>query len=90
MFTKPKTKTQISGVTVYLLFFRNIYLGETFMSYVCLHNDSGEVCDHVVLRFNFISSLTRQLRLEFRTRYDFKWPMALGLRSRPFKLGMLS
>jgi hypothetical protein len=24
--------------------FRNIYLGETFSSYVCVHNDSTETC----------------------------------------------
>lgn len=42
--------------------FGNIYLGETFMSYVCLHNDSGEVCDHVVLRCD-LQTATQRLPL---------------------------
>ena len=30
--------------------FGNIYLGETFISYVCVHNDSTEVCSSVSVR----------------------------------------
>ena len=30
--------------------FGNIYLGETFTSYVCVHNDSTEVCSSVSVR----------------------------------------
>jgi len=30
--------------------FGNIYLGETFSSYVCVHNDSTEVCGNVTVR----------------------------------------
>ena len=30
--------------------FGNIYLGETFSSYVCVHNDSTEVCSSVSVR----------------------------------------
>ena len=31
--------------------FGNIYLGETFSSYVCVHNDSTEVCSSVSVRW---------------------------------------
>ena len=30
----------------------NIYLGETFSSYVCVHNDSTEVCSGVSVSTN--------------------------------------
>ena len=30
--------------------FGNIYLGETFSSYVCVHNDSTEECTGVTVR----------------------------------------
>ena len=32
--------------------FGNIYLGETFSSYVCVHNDSTEVCSGVSVSTN--------------------------------------
>lgn len=34
------------------LFCRNIYLGETFSSYICVHNDSGQAAKDVTLKVN--------------------------------------
>ena len=44
------------------LFSRNIYLGETFMSYVSLHNDSTEMCDAVILKCD-LQTATQRLPL---------------------------
>jgi len=32
------------------LCFRNIYLGETFSSYICVHNDSDQIAKHVCVK----------------------------------------
>ncbi len=44
--------------------FRNIYLGETFMSYISLHNDSSDCCDSVFLviwiKWNYVRYLLKQ------------------------------
>ena len=42
--------------------FGNIYLGETFTSYVCVHNDSTEVCSTVVLRAD-LQTATQRINL---------------------------
>ena len=42
-----------------LLYFRNIYLGETFCSYVCLHNDSTETCTRVSLKCDLQTATQR-------------------------------
>ena len=42
--------------------FGNIYLGETFTSYVCVHNDSTEVCSSVVLRAD-LQTATQRINL---------------------------
>ena len=42
--------------------FGNIYLGETFASYVCVHNDSTEVCSTVVLRAD-LQTATQRINL---------------------------
>ena len=39
--------------------FRNIYLGETFCSYVCLHNDSTETCTRVSLKCDLQTATQR-------------------------------
>ncbi len=30
--------------------FRNIFLGETFSSYISVHNDSGSVCKDILIK----------------------------------------
>ena len=49
---------------MYFLFgdFRNIYLGETFVSYVSLHNDSTETCDALTLVCH-LQTVTQRLPL---------------------------
>ena len=42
--------------------FGNIYLGETFTSYVCVHNDSTEVCSTVILRAD-LQTATQRINL---------------------------
>lgn len=42
--------------------FGNIYLGETFSSYVCVHNDSTEVCSNVVMRAD-LQTATQRINL---------------------------
>ena len=42
--------------------FGNIYLGETFMSYVSLHNDSTDNCDNVILKCD-LQTATQRLPL---------------------------
>jgi len=42
--------------------FGNIYLGETFMSYVSLHNDSTETCEAVILKCD-LQTATQRLPL---------------------------
>jgi len=42
--------------------FGNIYLGETFVSYVCLHNDSTEACDNLSLMCH-LQTVTQRLPL---------------------------
>ena len=42
--------------------FGNIYLGETFTSYVCVHNDSTEVCSSVSLRAD-LQTATQRINL---------------------------
>jgi len=42
--------------------FGSIYLGETFMSYVSLHNDSTETCDSVILKCD-LQTATQRLPL---------------------------
>ena len=42
--------------------FGNIYLGETFTSYVCVHNDSTEVCSTVSLRAD-LQTATQRINL---------------------------
>ena len=42
--------------------FGNIYLGETFMSYVSLHNDSTELCENVILKCD-LQTATQRLPL---------------------------
>ena len=42
--------------------FGNIYLGETFSSYVCVHNDSTEVCSTVILRAD-LQTATQRINL---------------------------
>ncbi len=39
--------------------FGNIYLGETFMCYVSLHNDSTELCDNVLLKCDLQTATQR-------------------------------
>lgn len=34
----------------YHVFYRNIYLGETFSSYICVHNDSTQPARDVTLK----------------------------------------
>jgi hypothetical protein len=36
------------------LCFRNIYLGETFSSYICVHNDSNQIAKHVSVKVSEI------------------------------------
>ena len=43
----------------FLSFHRSIYLGETFMSYVSLHNDSTETSDNVVLKCDLQTATQR-------------------------------
>ena len=38
---------------------RNIYLGETFMSYVSLHNDSTETCESAILKCDLQTATQR-------------------------------
>jgi len=42
--------------------FGNIYLGETFSSYVCVHNDSTEVCNNVIVRAD-LQTATQRINL---------------------------
>jgi len=42
--------------------FGNIYLGETFSSYVCVHNDSTEVCSNVLVRAD-LQTATQRINL---------------------------
>jgi len=47
------------GLLVLPQSFGNIYLGETFSSYVCVHNDSTEVCTNVHVRADLQTSTQR-------------------------------
>jgi len=50
------------GLLVLPQSFGNIYLGETFSSYVCVHNDSTEVCTSVVVRAD-LQTATQRINL---------------------------
>ena len=41
--------------------FGNIYLGETFSSYVCVHNDSTEICSTVSVRYTVIINIVNNV-----------------------------
>ena len=54
--TAPRLTSLAPGALLVLpQSFGNIYLGETFSSYVCVHNDSTEVCSSVSVRSDTIS-----------------------------------
>ena len=42
-----------------IYFYRNIYLGETFTSYVSLRNDSTETCQKIALRCDLQTATQR-------------------------------
>ena len=49
----------VSCPGIFFSFHRSIYLGETFMSYVSLHNDSTETSDNVVLKCDLQTATQR-------------------------------
>ena len=55
----------ISVIQVLPQSFGNIYLGETFSSYVCVHNDSTEVLLLLYLNFNTWHFIFFKWRLDF-------------------------
>ena len=50
--------------------FGNIYLGETFMSYVSLHNDSTDLCDSVILKCDLQTATVSRFLLLVVPRRD--------------------
>ena len=56
----------------FLSFSSNIYLGETFNSYVCLHNDSTSPCHRVTLR----SDWEIEFGIDYRQIRKFSWGQA--------------
>ena len=55
----PRLRSSEKSKLQRLLHFRNIYLGETFCSYVCLHNDSTETCTRVSLKCDLQTATQR-------------------------------
>ena len=54
----PRLKNLTPGCLMVLpQSFGNIYLGETFSSYVCVHNDSTEICSTVSVRYTVIINI---------------------------------
>jgi len=74
IITDMNTNTMMSpvlpgGLLVLPQSFGNIYLGETFSSYVCVHNDSTEVCGNVVVRAD-LQTATQRINLVPGTTTD--------------------
>lgn len=38
---------------IFVFYFRNIYLGEIFSSYLCVHNGSNQVVKNVTVKVSF-------------------------------------
>ncbi|KAK7866040.1 hypothetical protein R5R35_008552 [Gryllus longicercus] len=58
----PSVETLISGQFMLLpQSFGNIYLGETFSSCICVHNDSNQIAKHVSLKADLQTSTQRLL-----------------------------
>ena len=50
-FTICKNKNiNIYIILYYIINFRNIFLGETFSSYISVHNDSSQTCKEIVYK----------------------------------------